>query len=444
MSKDTIILSLNCGSSSVKYQLYNWTKKEIMAKGLVERVTVGGSYIVHEVPHREPFRMEKDCPDHQVAIQLILDVMLHENHPVISDVSQITGVGHRVVHGGERFAKSTLINDEVIAAFEELAQLAPLHNPPNVLGIKAAQATMPDVPHVAVMDTAFHQTMPRTSYTYAVPFEWYEKYGVRRYGFHGTSHLYVAKRAAALMKKDPFQVNLVTCHIGNGVSLAAIKNGCSFDTSLGLGTYEGLVMGTRCGDVDPAIMPFICAKENKTAKEIETVYLKKSGLLGVSGKYTDRRDIENAMDAGDERAKLAFDLECYRLRKYIGAYYAALGRLDAVVFTGGAGEMGRRLRAGAVAGLEDMGIQLDVTRNQQAKSRNHEFEISTDNSKVKLLVIPTDEELVFTEDVVAIIEGKYDIHTKFKYSFQDQGYVNEMREEAYQREQEKKKNGNGK
>lgn len=439
MAKDTIILSLNCGSSSVKYQLYNWTQREIMAKGIVERVTIGGSSITHEVPHQEPKRVDHDCPNHEVAIKLILDTMLGDNNVPLSSVRDIAGVGHRVVHGGERFAKSTLITEEVIKAFEELAALAPLHNPPNVLGIRAAQAIMPDVPHVAVMDTAFHQTMPPTSYIYAIPYEWYEKYGVRRYGFHGTSHLYVAKRAAVLLGRDPLEVNLITCHIGNGVSLAAIKNGQSFDTSLGLGTVEGLVMGTRSGDVDPVIMPFICEKEGKTAKEVEAIYLKKSGLLGIAGKYADRRDIENAMDAGDERAKLAFDIECYRLRKYIGAYYAALGRLDAVVFTGGAGEMGRRLRAGAVAGLESMGIVLDPQRNQVAKSRNHEFEISADSSRVKIFVIPTDEELVFTEDVVAIIEGRYDIHTKFKYSFQDPGYRNRMRDEAYEREQARKK-----
>lgn len=439
MAKDTIILSLNCGSSSVKYQLYNWTQREIMAKGIVERVTIGGSSITHEVPHQEPRRVDHDCPNHEVAIKLILDTMLNDGNVPLSSVRDISGVGHRVVHGGEKFAKSTLINEEVIAAFEELSALAPLHNPPNVLGIRAAQAIMPDVPHVAVMDTAFHQTMPPTSYIYAVPYEWYEKYGVRRYGFHGTSHLYVAKRAAVMLGKDPLEVNLITCHIGNGVSLAAIKNGQSFDTSLGLGTVEGLVMGTRSGDVDPVIMPFICEKEGKTAKEVEAIYLKKSGLLGIAGKYADRRDIENAMDAGDQRARLAFDIECYRLRKYIGAYYAALGRLDAVVFTGGAGEMGRRLRAGAVSGLENMGIVLDPERNRVAKSRNHEFEISADGSKVKLFVIPTDEELVFTEDVVAIIENRYDIHTKFKYSFQDPGYRNRMRDEAYQREQSKKK-----
>lgn len=439
MAKGTIILSLNCGSSSVKYQLYNWTTKEIMAKGIVERVTIGGSSITHEVPHREPIRVDHDCPNHEVAIKLILDTMLGDSNVPLSDVKDISGVGHRVVHGGEKFAKSTLVTEEVIKAFEELASLAPLHNPPNVLGIRAAQAIIPDAPHVAVMDTAFHQTMPPTSYIYALPYEWYEKYGVRRYGFHGTSHLYVARRAAVMLGKDPLRVNLVTCHIGNGVSLAAIKDGQSFDTSLGLGTVEGLVMGTRSGDVDPVIMPFICEKEGKTAKEVEAIYLKKSGMLGISGKYADRRDIENAMDAGDQRARLAFDIECYRLRKYIGAYYAALGRLDAVVFTGGAGEKGRRLRAGAVAGLDEMGIVLDHARNQEAKSRDHEFEISAKGSRVKVFVIPTDEELVFTEDVVAIIEGRYDIPAKFKYSFQDPAYVNKMRDEAYQRELSRKK-----
>lgn len=439
MAKDTIVLSLNCGSSSVKYQLYNWTSKEIMAKGLVERVCAESSFIIHEVPHRDPHKAERSCPNHEVAIQLILDTLLHENHPVISDINQITAVGHRVVHGGEKFAKSTLVTEEVINTFEELAALAPLHNPPNVLGIRAAQALMPNIPHVAVMDTAFHQTMPRTSYIYAVPYEWYEKYGVRRYGFHGTSHLYVARRAAVMLKKDPFEVNLITCHIGNGVSLAAIRNGCSYDTSLGLSTMEGLVMGTRCGDVDPGLMPFICGKEKLTTREVESIYLKKSGVLGISGKYIDRRDIENAMAQGDERARLAFEIEAYKLRKYIGAYYAALGHLDAIVFTGGAGEMGPHLRQQTVSGLDEMGIVLDQERNATAKNRNHEFVISADGSRVKMFVIPTDEELVFTEDVVAIIEGRYDVHTNFKYSFQSSDYRNQMRDEAYQRSLDEKK-----
>lgn len=439
MTNDIIVLSLNCGSSSVKYQLYNWTQKGIMAKGLVERVSSESSFIIHEVPHRDPHKVERSCPSHEVAIQLILDTMLHESHPVISDVKQITAVGHRVVHGGEKFAKSTLINEEVIKTFEDLAALAPLHNPPNVLGIRAAQALMPTIPHVAVMDTAFHQTMPKTSYIYPVPYEWYEKYGVRRYGFHGTSHLYVARRAAVMLGKSPFEVNLITCHIGNGVSLTAIKNGCSYDTSLGLTTMEGLVMGTRCGDVDPGLMPFICNKEKLTTREVESIYLKKSGVLGISGKYIDRRDIENAMEQGDERAQLAFDIEAYKLRKYIGAYYAALGKLDAIVFTGGAGEMGPHLREKAALGLDYMGIVIDLEKNKTAKNRNHEFVISADNSKVKMFVIPTDEELVFTEDVVAIIERRYDVHTNFKYSFEDPGYRNNMRDEAYQRDLEKKK-----
>ncbi len=438
MANDIIVLSLNCGSSSVKYQLYNWTQKGIMAKGLVERVSTESSFIIHEVPHRDPHKAERSCPNHEVAIQLILDTMLHENHPVISDIKEITAVGHRVVHGGEKFAKSTLITEEVIKTFEDLSALAPLHNPPNVLGIRAAQALMPTIPHVAVMDTAFHQTMPKTSYIYPVPYEWYEKYAVRRYGFHGTSHLYVARRAAVMLEKKPFDVNLITCHIGNGVSLTAIKNGCSHDTSLGLSTMEGLVMGTRCGDVDPGLMPFICNKEKLTTREVESIYLKKSGVLGISGKYIDRRDIEKAMDEGDERSKLAFEIESYKLRKYIGAYYASLGHVDAIVFTGGAGEMGPRLRAQAVSGLEEMGIVLDQKRNKAAKNRNHEFVISSEDSKVKMFVIPTDEELVFTEDVVAIIERRYDVHTNFKYSFEDPGYRNNMRDEAYQRDMEKK------
>jgi len=435
-----IILSLNCGSSSAKYQVYNWDEKRTMAKGIVERVTVGGSFIKHEVPGQEEYIEEHECPDHKEALALIINMLLRKDHGILKDISEISAVGHRVVHGGEKFAKSVRITEEVLRTFKELSPLAPLHNPPNIQGIEAAMEVLPNVPHIAVMDTAFLQTMPPTSYIYAVPYEWYEKYGVRRYGFHGTSHLYVSKRAAVMLNKPPFECNLITCHIGNGVSFTAIKNGVAFDHSMGLTPLEGLVMGTRSGDIDPAIIPFICDKTGMTVKEVEKILNKKSGLLGITGKYTDRRDILKAEAEGDERARLAINIETYRIKKYIGAYYAALGHLDAIVFTAGVGEMSPEIRGKSLENMEELGIKLDPKRNAEATSRNHEFVISADDSKVKVLVIPTDEEYVFTADVVAILENRYDVHTKFEYSFQRPSYVNSMRAEAYAKEQANNKN----
>jgi len=431
-----IILSLNCGSSSAKYQVYNWEEKLIMAKGIVERVTVGDSFIKHEVPGREEYVEHRECPDHKEALSLIIDMLVRKDRGVLSDISDISAVGHRVVHGGEKFAKSVRITNESLETFKELCPLAPLHNPPNIQGIEAAMEVLPHVPHIAVMDTAFLQTMPPTSYTYAVPYEWYERFGVRRYGFHGTSHLYVAKRAAVMLNKSPFECNLITCHIGNGVSFTAIRNGVAFDHSMGLTPLEGLVMGTRSGDLDPAIIPFICDKTGMTVKEIEKVLNKKSGLLGITGKYTDRRDILKAAAEGDERAKLAMDIEAYRIKKYIGAYYAALGRLDAIVFTAGVGEMSPEIRGVALENMEPLGVKLDKGRNEAAHTRNKELVISADDSRVKVLVIPTDEEYVFTADVVAILENRYDVHTNFEYSFQRPDYVNKMRDEAYAKELE--------
>ncbi len=435
-----IILSLNCGSSSAKYQVYNWDEKRTMAKGIVERVTIGESFIRHEVPGQEDYIENHECPDHKEALSLIIDMLLRRDHGVLKDISEISAVGHRVVHGGEKFAKSVRITEESLQTFRELSPLAPLHNPPNIQGIEAAMEVLPNVPHIAVMDTAFLQTMPATSYIYAVPYEWYEKYRVRRYGFHGTSHLYVSKRAAVMLKKPPFECNLITCHIGNGVSFTAIRNGVAFDHSMGLTPLEGLVMGTRSGDIDPAIIPFICDKTGMTVKEVEKTLNKKSGLLGITGKYTDCRDMLKAGAEGDERAQLAINIECYRIKKYIGAYYAALGRLDAIVFTAGVGEMSPEIRGKSLENMEALGIKLDKERNEAAHTRNKELVISADDSRVKVLVIPTDEEYVFTADVVAILENRYDVHTKFEYSFQLPGYVNTMRAEAYAKEQANRKN----
>ncbi len=417
------ILALNCGSSSVKYQLYDWTKKEVIAKGMVERVTIGDSYIIHEVPGRETYREEYECPDHKVAIHLIIKTLVDKKYGVVKEITQIAAVGHRVVHGGEKFNCSVMIDDEVLAAIKEVQHLAPLHNPPNISGIEAAQSVLPDVPHIGIFDTAFHQSLPEYAYMYAVPFDWYENHGVRRYGFHGTSHLYVSKRAAVLLDKNPKDCNIITMHIGNGVSHCAIKGGISVDTSMGLTPLEGAIMGTRCGDIDPALPMFIQQQESLSAHEVDSILNKKSGILGITGQFTDRRDVIEAADAGDERCKLALEMEGYRLKKYIGSYYAALGRLDAVVFTAGVGEMGWMIREKALEGLEHMGIKLDKEKNKNTMTRKRETEITTADSPIKAFVIPTDEELVFTEDVVAILEKTYTDHMNFTYSFSNKDFT---------------------
>jgi acetate kinase len=390
-----IILALNCGSSSVKYKLYDWKKRESLTKGVIERIGIEGG-----------------PPNHREALS-----------QVISEIKvEISAVGHRVVHGGEKFKSSVLIDDEVLEAIRSVKDLAPLHNPPNIAGIEAAKEVMPDIPHIAVFDTAFHQTMPEHSFLYPVPYEWYGMYGVRRYGFHGTSHLYVSRRAAVLLEKEPSQVNLITMHIGNGVSITAVKEGISVDTSMGLTPLEGAVMGTRCGDIDPAIVLFMIEKEGFYAEEIDMILNKKSGLLGITGKYMDRRDIAKAAKAGERRSQLAIEIETYRLRKYIGSYLAGLGKVDAIVFTAGAGELNWELRQGVLQGMEHLGIKFDPDKNQKALSREKESLISTEDSPIKVYVIPTDEEIVFIEDVVAILEGRYETHTHFKYSFEDPKY----------------------
>ena len=433
------VLTLNCGSSSVKYQLYRWSEKRILAKGIVERVAIGGSFIKHEVPGRDTVKIESDCPTHKEAIELILKTLTDPEIGVIKDVKEVKAVGHRVVHGGEKFNKSVLITDEALRTFEELQDLAPLHNPPNIIGIRAAMAVLPDVPHVAIMDTAWHQTMPEHAFIYALPREWYEKYHIRRYGFHGTSFLYVAKRAAVLLGKNPFETNVVIAHLGNGASIDAVKNGISVDTSMGFTPLEGLVMGTRAGDHDAAIDLYMMDKLGLSVKEMNDILNKKSGVFGITnGKYTDRRDVEIAAEQGDRLAQLAIDIETYRLKKYIGAYMAVLGRVDVIVFTAGVGEMGPIFREKSLEGLENLGVSVDKRKNNLSLTRNAETDITGADSKVKVFVIPTDEELVMTEDTVAIMEGRYDIHTKFTYSFQDPHYKNLLREENFAKELEKK------
>jgi len=433
-----VILTLNCGSSSAKYQVYDWDTKDVLAVGVVEKVTQGGSFISHRAKGCEEYTANHDCPTHTDAVNLIIKTLTDSKVGVISDMGVIKAVGHRVVHGGDKFVKSVIVDNAAIDAFNAICDLSPLHNPANIMGIQAAKQVLPNVPHCATMDTAWHQTMPPSSYLYAVPYEWYEKYSVRRYGFHGTSFLYTAKRAAVLLGKDPFKTNAIIAHLGNGASINAVKDGCSFDTSMGLTPLEGLVMGTRSGDVDMAMPFYVMRKSGMSAAEIESALNKKSGLLGITGNLVDRRDIHAAAEKGDARAILAKTIEAHRVKKYIGAYRAILGRVDALVFTAGVGEFAAWMRSAILEGLEDTGIVYDPAKNEIARTRNTETLISKPESKIPVYVIPTDEELVMTEDAYALMAGNYDVHTKFTYSFQSKNYVNKGRAEGLKAELVKK------
>jgi acetate kinase len=421
----------------VKYQVYDWEEKNILANGIVERIGQEQSTIEHNAAGKDTYTKDQKCPDHKTAIKLIMDTLVDPTHGVISDMENIKAVGHRVVQGGDKFNKSVIIDDEALATFREVSNLAPLHNPANIQGIEAAREILPHATHCAVMDTAWHQTMPQSSYMYALPYEWYEKYGVRKYGFHGTSFLYVTKRAAALMGKKSNEINAIVCHVGNGASICAVKDGVSYDTSMGLTPLEGLVMGTRSGDFDPAIIFHILNNTDYSPAEVEKILNKKSGLLGVTGQYIDRRDIMKAADGGDERAQLAIDLETYRLKKYIGAYATALGRVDALVFTAGVGEQAFPIRRKFLEGLEVLGIKADMRKNDLSRTKNAETELTGEGSDTRIFVIPTDEELVMTEDAVALMNGTYDVHTNFTYSFQSPDYVNQGREERLKQELKK-------
>ncbi|MFP4362953.1 MAG: acetate kinase [Spirochaetia bacterium] len=432
------ILTLNCGSSSAKYQAYDWDSHEVLANGAVERIGQEGSFIKHKAKGKEKVKIDHDCPTHQEAIQLIINTLVDDKLGALTAIEEIKAVGHRVVHGGDKFTKSVIINDEVLEGFAELQDLSPLHNPANIMGIRAAQDVLPEVPHCAIMDTAWHQTMPEEAFLYALPYDWYPKYKVRRYGFHGTSYLYTTKRAAVLLGKDPHDVNLIIAHIGNGASMCAIKNGVSIDTSMGLTPLEGLIMGTRSGDIDPAIFTLMMKKLGKSAAEMDRVLNKESGVLGITEKWIDRRDIEIAAEEGNERAQLAIEMEAYRIKKYIGAYAAALGRVDAIIYTAGVGEMGPVIREKSTDSLEYMGVEVDKDRNWLSMVRDAETVISSDESKVKVFVIPTDEELVMTEDTYALVNGTYDIHTNFHYSFQNKDYVNKERAAALEEKLKKK------
>ena len=422
-----VILTLNCGSSSAKYQVYDWDAQDILAVGVVEKVTFAGSFIGHKAKGKEEYTVQHDCPTHTEAVNLIIKTLTDPEYGVIKDMSVIKAVGHRVLHGGDKFTKSVIVDDAAMKAFNEVKDLGPLHNPANIMGIEAAKKVLPDVPHCAVMDTAWHQTMPPESFLYAMPYEWYEKYAVRRYGFHGTSFLYTAKRAAVLLGKDPFKTNLIIAHLGNGSSINAVKDGCSFDTSMGITPLEGLVMGTRSGDADLATPFYVMRKTGMSPEEMENTLNKKSGLLGITGQYADRRDIQAAALKGDTRARLSQDMEAYRVKKYIGAYKAILGRVDALVFTAGVGEFATFMRKKILQGLEGIGIVYDPEKNDLSHTRNTETRISTDTSPIPIFVIPTDEELVMTEDAYALMKGTYDVHTKFTYSFQNKDYVNKGR-----------------
>jgi len=395
------VFVINCGSSSLKYQLINMENEEVEAKGIVERIGISGSVLKHQTKNGEKVTIEEDMPTHKEALKSVIDALMHEKYGVIKDMKEINAVGHRVVHAGEKFACSVVITEEVINALKECIDLAPLHNPPNILGIEACQQLMPGVPMVGVFDTAFHQTMPKEAYIYALPYELYEKYRVRRYGFHGTSHKYVSLRAADMLGKDIKELKIVTCHLGNGASVTAVKNGKSVDTSMGFTPLEGLAMGTRCGDIDPAIVKFISEKEKLDLNGVDKLLNKQSGVLGVSGVSSDFRDIEEAAAKGNERAKLALDIFAYRVRKYIGAYAAAMGGIDAIVFTAGLGENSPEMRASICEGLEFLGVEIDEEKNNV---RGKEVDISKDGSKVRVLLIPTNEELMIARDTKELIE----------------------------------------
>lgn len=388
------ILVINAGSSSIKYQLFEMPAEKVLARGLLEKIGEETSQLNHFSDSKE-HKIKTKVADHLAGMKLILDTLVQPQTGVIKDVSEISAVGHRVVHGGEEFTGSVAINDEVIASIEKFSDLAPLHNPPNLTGIKAAQKDLPKALQIACFDTAFHTSIPKTAYIYALPYEIYEKYRVRKYGFHGTSHSYVAKRAAKLLGGDPQQFNIITCHLGNGCSITAVRGGKSVDTSMGLTPLEGVVMGTRSGDFDPAIL-FYLADKGYNLGELNDMCNKKSGLLGISGVSNDMRNLREQAQAGNERAKLALDIFCYRIKKYIGAYAAVLGRLDALVFTGGIGENAADIRAQACENLEQIGIKIDPAANE--KTIRKEGLISSVESRVNVYCIPTNEELAIAQD----------------------------------------------
>ena len=390
------VLVINCGSSSIKYQLFDMDNEAVLSKGLVERIGMEGAVINHSKTGMDKIVFEESIPDHPAGIKLVLKILLDPKHGSLNSLEELTAVGHRVAHAAEKYAFSVKVTEEVMAALRKCIPLAPLHNPAHIMGIESMAKALPNVPQVGVFDTAFHQTMPKHAYIYAIPYEYYEKLGIRRYGFHGTSHYYVSNRAAEILGKPIESLKIVTCHLGNGSSVTAISGGKSVDTTMGFTPLPGMVMGTRCGDIDPAIIPFLAKAEGMDASEVENILNKKSGILGISGISSDMRDIEEAMEKGNERAKLAYDILAYVIRKQIGAYAAAMGGLDAVVFTAGIGENACNLRAHVCKGLEFMGISVDPAKNDNLRGK--EKIISYDGTKVAVMVVPTNEELVIARD----------------------------------------------
>jgi acetate kinase len=403
------IIVLNCGSSSIKYQLFEMPSKTVLAKGLVDKIGLKGAAIKHKREDGTEVKLEGEILDHQAGIQFLLGILVSEKYGSIKSIEDIDAVGHRVVHAGEKFSGSVFISEEVIDALEECVDLAPLHNPPNLKGIYAMKELLPEVPQVGVFDTAFHQTMPPYAYLYGIPYSLYEKYKIRRYGFHGTSHKYVSHRACEVLGLDIKTQKIITCHLGNGASMTAIKYGQSLDTTMGMTPIEGLIMGTRCGDLDVGALLYIADKEETSIQYTSTLVNKFSGMLGISGVSSDMRDIEIAAEEGNERAKVAMEMYQYRVRKYIGAYAAAMGGVDLIVFTGGIGENDTVTRTKSLEGLEFLGIDIDTEKS--LNSRGREELVSKADSKVKVIVVPTDEELMIATDTHEIVENLSEANT---------------------------------
>ena len=394
------ILVLNCGSSSIKYALYDMDTKKVLASGGAERVGLDGAFVKVKLPNGEKKTMMHDIPEHTEGVKFIFSLLTDPEIGAIKDLKEINAVGHRMVHGGEKFNKSVLLDDEVLKVFEECSDLAPLHNPANLKGVNAVKELMPGLPQVGVFDTAFHQTMPPKAFMYAIPYELYEKYGIRRYGFHGTSHRYVSARACEFLGLDPEKTKMITCHVGNGGSIAAVKNGKCIDTSMGLTPLEGLVMGTRAGDIDGGAVLYIEKKLGLDADGMSNLLNKKSGVAGLTGGSSDMRDVETAAREGNDRARLAQDMYFYRIKKYIGSYAAAMGGVDVIVFTAGVGENQTSMRSEVCKDMEFLGVKFDEVRNMV---RGEEAIISADDSKVKVVVIPTDEELMIATDTMNLL-----------------------------------------
>ncbi len=398
------ILVLNCGSSSIKYALYNMDDQSVVTSGGIEKIGLPDSFIKLKVADGSKVKIEREIPEHTAGVQFIFECLTQGEHAVIGSLNEIDAVGHRMVHGGERFNQSVLLTDEVMEAFAQCNDLAPLHNPANIKGVNAVKACLPDVPQVGVFDTAFHQTMPDYAFMYALPYELYKQYGVRRYGFHGTSHRYVSQRVCEFLGCEAEGKKIITCHIGNGASIAAVKDGKCVDTSMGLTPLEGLIMGTRSGDIDAGAVTFLMDKLGLDTTGVANLLNKQSGLLGVSGGYSDFRDILAQIEAGNDQARLAKEMYTYRIKKYIGEYAAAMGGVDIILFTGGAGENQWEVREGATNGLEFLGVKVDADKNHACRAT--EQIISADDSKVTVCVIPTDEELMIATDTLNIVNGK--------------------------------------